>query len=254
MRTRVGRALAITWFTLAASAGHARLAHAAPSTGTVEGDVGIPSTVEAPKPKYVGFIEQPILNPITEPRPFDPRPEVFVWLEGTAATPEAAQPPKNVVVWPLGSHSFSPPLLPVVTGSTVQLSNQGRETHLLQSADAPVPNDPIGPGSSRDVTVTGDKVVRVGSKDVPHLEGRIVPVKTRYYSRINRDGSFKITDVPHGDWTLRIWYRDGWITKTYPVTVGNKTPRLKVELPEQLEPKPVAETAPAQPAAPAAPK
>jgi hypothetical protein len=206
---------------------------------TVEGDVTFPPNVEGPPTPYLGFIEQPILNPITALRPFDPRPEIFIFLDGGPVASDASAPAGQPVVWALGSHSFSPVLLPVVAGSTVEISNQGRETHLLSAPDAAdlIPSDPIGPGSSRQVTVKGSAAVRIVSQDVPHLEARVVPVATRYFSRVARDGSFKIENVPAGDWTLRIWYRDGWLQKTLSVSVKDKdkSVRQKVELPAQLK-------------------
>jgi hypothetical protein len=218
---------------------------------TVEGDVVVPPNVEGPATPYLGFIEQPILNPITSLRPFDPRPEIFVFLDGGPVAAEDSTPPAAPLVWALGSHSFSPTLLPVVAGTTVEISNQGRETHLLRAPDVPdiLAADPIGPGSSKQIAVKGTAMVKIVSQDVPHLEARVVPVATRYFSRVARDGSFKIENVPAGDWTLRVWYRDGWLAKTVSVSVKDKdkTVKQRVELPAQLEPKP----APAQPAQPA---
>lgn len=218
------------------------IAALAPSAlaATVEGDVVVPSNVEGPATPYVGFIEQAIPNPITALRPFDPRPEIFVYLDGGTPADDAKNPPSNPVVWALGTHSFTPVLLPVITGTVVEISNQKRETHLLRAPDAPdfLPGDPIGPGSSKQVTVKGAAAIRIVSQDVPHLEARLVPVATRYYSRVARDGSYKIENVPPGDWTLKVWYRDGWLSKTFTINVKekDKTVKQKVDLPAQLAP------------------
>ncbi len=221
------------------------------AAAVVEGDVVVPGNVEGPATPYLGFIEQPIINPITALRPFDPRPEIFIFLDGGPAADDAATPSSSPVVWPLGSHSFTPTLLPVVIGTTVEISNQGRETHLLRAPETPdiVTADPIGPGSSKQFAVKGTAMVRIVSQDVPHLEARVVPVATRYFSRVARDGSFKIENVPAGDWTLRVWYRDGWLAKTVSVSVKDKdkSVKQKVELPAQLEPKPAQPAQPAQP-------
>jgi hypothetical protein len=172
-----------------------------------------PAKLEAPPAKLPGFVP-PIENPIVELRPFDPLPEVIIYLESANAPAEASQPPRTAVVWQLQSHSFSPPTLPVVTGSNVDITNVGRETHLLYAPgnDALIAKDPIGPDSTKSITVSGkDTAISVLSRSSPHLEGRIIPLPTRYFTRIERSGKFHVEGVPSGHWTVRVWYRDGWI-------------------------------------------
>jgi hypothetical protein len=185
------------------------------TSGTVQGVIVPPSRLEAPPSQHVGFV-QPIDNPIADLRPYDPLPEVFVYLDGGPAADGASTPPRGNVVWQLQSHSFSPPLIPVVTGSSVEIANVGRETHLLYADDksglGDALKDLIGPGSSRPIAITGkDAAVKIRSRSSPHLEGRIVPLATRYFARVERTGKFKIEGVPAGKWTLHVWYRDGWI-------------------------------------------
>jgi hypothetical protein len=62
-----------------------------------------------------------------------------------------------------------------------------------------------------------------------------VAVPTRYVARLDRAGGFKIDSVPLGKWTVKIWYRDGWLPTTQVVEVVAKgTPRVKITLPERL--------------------
>src|SRR5262245_6061200 len=86
---------------------------------TVQGVVMRPPKVEAPEPKLLGFLP-PLENPIVELRQYDPFPEMFVFLEGGPAGDDATA--RNSVVWQLGSHSFSPPILPVMNGSPVEIA------------------------------------------------------------------------------------------------------------------------------------
>lgn len=191
----------------------ASISEAAPpvTAGAVQGVVVPPPTVQAPPSRHLGFLP-PIENPIVELRQFDPLPECFVFLEGGPA--EEAQPgSRTAVTWQLESHSFNPPIFPVQSGSNVEIANVGRETHLLLAPgrDDLLPKDPIGPGSSRVIGVPGEgEAVRIVSRTSPHLEGRIVPLPSRYFSRLDRNGRFKIDNVPAGRWTLKVWYRDGW--------------------------------------------
>src|SRR5262245_29740185 len=103
--------------------------------GPVEGEIALPpGGVEEPAVRQSAFVER-IKNPITELRPFDPRPECFVYLDGGPAGPDATKPPPRDVVLELGSASFLTPLLPVVVGSTVDIKNVGKNTHPIQSPE-----------------------------------------------------------------------------------------------------------------------
>lgn len=208
-------------------------AHAAPGPGVmVQGVVARPSKVEAPPAPPLGFLP-PLENPIVELRQYDPFAECFVFLEGGPAAPDAATPaPRS---WQLQSHSFVPALFPVVVGSHVEIANVGRQTHVIAAAgrDDLLPNEPLGPGGSRGLTVSGEpgKVVRVVSRTLPHVEGRLVPLPSRYFSRLDRNGRFKIDNVPPGRWTVKLWFRDGWAklperafevpSKEYRIDVGD---------------------------------
>ena len=33
---------------------------------------------------------------------------------------------------------------------------------------------------------------------------------TRYFSKLDHNGRFKIENVPAGRWTIKLWHRDGW--------------------------------------------
>jgi hypothetical protein len=187
-----------------------------------------PTTIQMPPARHLGFLP-PIENPIVELRPFDPLPECFVYLEDGPPGADLGTGSRTAVIWQLESHSFSPPLLPVVSGGNVEIANVGRETHLLLAPGREdlLPNDPIGPGSSRMIGVPGEgEAIRIVSRASPHLEGRVVPLPSRYFSRLDRNGRFKIDQVPAGRWTLRVWYRDGWAGPGRPVDVPSRDVRI----------------------------
>jgi hypothetical protein len=220
----------------------APVAGAAPGNGVVEGDIALPPAgVQEPAATHIGYIPR-IKNPITELRPFDPRPECFVFLDGGPAGDDAMRPQTGAQL-KVGVAAFTPPLLPVVVGTEVSLKNVSRATHPLYSPDAAGVLDseaPIGAGGDRKAMVKEPfKAIRLISRDAPHLEGRLVGVPTKYFARLDRAGAFKIDDVPPGRWTVKIWYRDGWLPTTQVVEVVAKgTPRVKIILPERIAPKP----------------
>jgi hypothetical protein len=196
---------------------------------TVQGVVTRPAKVEAPPSRHLGFLP-PLENPIVELRQYDPFPEVFVFLEGGPA-PDG-EPPRSAVVWQLESHSFNPPLLPVMAGTTVEIANVGRETHLLSAPERGdiIGKDPIGPGSSKSFPAPAPGgAVRVVSRASPHLEGRVVPLPSRLFGRLDRNGRFKIDNVPAGRWTIKVWYRDGWANLP-PRTIEVPAKDLRIDL------------------------
>ncbi len=230
-------------FALAAAAltGAGAIAAAAPGNGNfvVEGRVDLPpGGVKEPEVQYAGFIDR-IPNAITELRPYDPRPECFVFLEVGTPGPDAATPPPVAVSWPLFASNFKTPILPVVVGSSVELKNISQTTHPLFAVDKPelLSAEPIGPGGTRTVKPTEvGKAIVIRSKDQAHLEARLVALPTKYFARMKKDGSFAIEDVPAGKWTAKVWCKDGWLPVSKVVDVGTKGARADVTLPERLEP------------------
>ena len=58
----------------------------------------------------------------------------------------------------------------------------------------------------------------------------MVPLPSRYFSKLDRNGRFRIENVPAGRWTIKLWYRDGWANLPgRSVDVPGKD--LKIELP-----------------------
>ncbi len=215
-----------------AAAALSSTATAAPAAAyTVAGAVARPAKVAPPEGRHNGFLP-PLENPIIELRQYDPFPECFVYLDGGPAAADAGAPPRTSVVWQLESNSFGPPILPVVSGTTVEIANVGRDTHQLITPDTTdlLPKDPIGPGSSRTFTVAGDRAIRVLSRASPHVEGRVVPLPSRYFSRIDRSGRFKIENGPAGRWNVKLWYRDGWAPQETQRTIEVPSKEYRIDL------------------------
>jgi hypothetical protein len=217
----------------------AAIAFAAPGNSTVEGRVDLPpGGVKEPEVQYAGFIDR-IPNAITELRPYDPRPECFVFLDGGTPGPDAATPPPVAVSWRLFASNFQVPILPVVAGTSVEIKNISQTTHPLfavNKADA-LPAEPIGPGGTRTLKASDvGKALVIRSKDQAHLEARLVALPSKYFARMKKDGSFAIEDVPAGKWTAKVWCKDGWLPVQKSVDVGVKGARADMTLPERLEP------------------
>lgn len=203
--------------------------------GDVTGRLELPTAPSLPAPAYKGFLDR-TENASLPPKAFDPTPYlVVVLVPATAPTTKAGS-----ASWDLGGDSFTVPLLAVRTGAEVTIKNKSRRAVSL-SADDPalIPAGPINPGGTRPFTpATAGLVVLTGDADVPHLRGRLLVVDSPYFAIPDSQRRFTIKDVPPGEYTVRVWYLDGWIerpddTMTMPAkgdaTVAPKLPAFKTK-------------------------
>lgn len=185
------------------------------SAGTVSGQVKI-QTDKLGKPSKTnkGFVDR-IENPLKPVRAFNPRPYLIVVLTGGEVDEEHATPPKEAIRWPLVGESFAVPLLPIMVRSSVELRNEGTNSPILYSDDLPegaLKSVPLDPGGLQTFQVDiANKELVIHGRDNPHLTGSIVAFDTPYFATVDADGKWSIPDVPAGRWTVKIWYRNGWL-------------------------------------------
>ena len=230
------------------------LASLAPATAQANSEVVVQLTVPDRPQKavfsYQGYVE-PIPNALLNVKPFDPLPECVVYLEGEVP-PEATKPTAGRVALELGTASFRVPVVAVVAGSTIEVSNVGKTTHPIYSPNLPdFEGSPIGPTGKREVQMKdAGKSVLLMSRESPHVRARLVALGNRYFARVGRDGKFHIPDVPNGTFTVHVWFRDAALGVTASVEVGPKLKPVSLALPDGL----AEATADAPAAAPAASK
>lgn len=232
---------------LGATAGAAILL-ACLTTGTASAQSGsVSGTVTAadaarrgPPPEHSrGFVSR-APNPLKPPRPFDPLPFVIVVLEDGPVAAEARQPAREPVRYTILGESFAAPVLPIVTGSSVELRNDGKGSPRIHAPAQPdlITGDPINPKGSRvikkvDLTY---QAVELRDLDSAHLRGHVVAFPHPYFARVDADGRFSIKNVPPGEWKVRVWYRDGWLAGAGDkVTVGSRDAQVKLALPIELK-------------------
>lgn len=189
--------------------GASGLAHA----GDVEGKVVFkPNKLGKPPVRNKGFLAR-IENPLRPIRKFNPRPYMFVVLDGQVDD-EAKKPPGGKIRYYLQGQSFNRPILPVIVNTRVELVNStSREATLFTpDSDAIADAHTFNPRGMFDFKVTeAGSVIVIRSQDETHIEGRVVGFPHRYYAPVNSRGKFEIKDVPEGTFKIKVWYRNGWL-------------------------------------------
>lgn len=190
------------------------------SAGTLVGKLELPQAPERPASGVKGFLDR-VENPLAPVQPLNVPRRMVIVLEG-----EEKEATPGQVVWELLGDSFSRPVVAAPAGAEVVIKNVSKTSHtLVAKEDAklvpPGPINPTGPKSFR-ATDPG-KVYTIADPDAPYLTGKLVVVNTRFIAYPDDTGRFEVTDIPPGEYKLKIWYRDGWLERPDDaVTVGQK--------------------------------
>ena len=130
---------------------------------------------------------------------------VVLWLEPVNGKP-APQPGRATMLQK--DKKFIPHVLTVRTGSIIDFPNLDPIFHNAFSNYSGQIFD-VGlykPGSTRSVSFSRAGVVRVFCNIHPNMSAVIVVVDTPWYTATREDGSFRIQDVPPGEYRLHIFH------------------------------------------------
>lgn len=205
--------------------------------GTVSGKLEVPAKgPDRPPMRGKAFVER-TPNPLAPVRPVDPLPSIIVMLE-PAPTTTFTPPPPSPVIWDLLGESFARPVFPVRAGGEVLIRNKGRSSPVLVARGNPtlLIKKPLNPTAEMQL-IPGKEpgAVEIIDEKSPHLRGRIVVLASPYYATPDARGNFEIDNVPEGDWTVRVWYDDGWVERPDDkITVGSKRTEVNPRLPPGL--------------------
>ncbi len=131
--------------------------------------------------------------------------QAVVFLAGGAASVAAADAPhaemKQI------NQEFVPHLLPILVGTTVDFPNMDPVFHNVFSYSKTKKFDlgRYSKGHSKSVTFDLPGVVKVFCEIHSSMLAHILVLEQPYFTLTERDGSFRIPDVPPGEYELHIW-------------------------------------------------
>jgi plastocyanin len=155
---------------------------------------------------------------------------VVVFLDGYKAPASAV--PRHSAVLLQENKMFVPPVLPIMAGMEVEMPNEDAIFHNAFSLSKTKPFD-LGlykKGQKKSVLFDLPGLVKVYCNIHEKMVAYILVLENPYYAVTDRDGNFKLDDVPDGQYDLSAWYRYSDIFKQ-PIEVrGGKPLRVGFEL------------------------
>jgi plastocyanin len=148
------------------------------------------------------------------------RSRVVVYLEGPGP---AADTDTGAQVEQL-DRRFMPELVVVPVGSTVSFPNMDPIFHNIYSLSKPKSFDlgSYDKGETRKVSFPKAGIVEVYCHLHPNMAATIVVTPNRWYARPDRNGQYRIPNVPPGQYTLVAWHKAaGFFRKTVQIEAGH---------------------------------
>ncbi len=119
-------------------------------------------------------------------------------------------PPKKPAQMNQSNLAFSPMVLPILVGTTVNFLNSDSVLHNVFTPSNCGGNFNLGTwpkGEIRSHTFTKSGCIDTILCDVhPDMQAWIVVLQNPYFTQTNQDGEFEIRNIPPGTYVLRIWY------------------------------------------------
>lgn len=150
------------------------------------------------------------------------RSRVVIYLEGPAPDGGSPSPATPLQIQQL-DRRFVPDLLVVAVGSTVSFPNMDPIFHNIYSLSKPKSFD-LGnydKGQTRRITFAKPGIVDIYCHLHPNMQATVVIAPSRWFAQPDRNGQYRIADVPPGKYTLVAWHKSaGFFRKTIIVEDG----------------------------------
>ena len=125
---------------------------------------------------------------------------------------------------------FIPDVLPIVRGTTVRFLNNDATEHNVYTPDGtPYDLGNWGRGEHREHVFDTEGVFTQLCRLHPTMIGYVVVLQNRFFARTRADGSFRIANVPPGNYQLKAWQERGQ-GGPIPVTVADAEVSVEVPL------------------------
>jgi hypothetical protein len=178
------------------------------NAGPVFGRLELPASATRTPPPIRGFVT-PQPNLLAPPRPVDPTPYLAVVLEGENPVATAKQ-----ITLELVGERFANPVIAVGFGSELIIKNGSKTPRLLSVVEAPklLDSKVLNPSGTTTLkpTKVGD-VYTIRDNENPHVTCTVIVTQSAVTSSVAADGKFDFGTVSDGKYTLKVFYRSGWV-------------------------------------------
>lgn len=199
---------------------------AAAPAGNVRGTVSLPDQLRTSRDGTSGYwrLENGVV-PIGAPHRSVFQDTVIVFELGVGATPTSLTATVEIT-----GIDFSPRVLPVQTGTTIEFKNLDRFAHNLYSPgnDSFFKNELTPPGGSRKVRFFAPGATNIRCAEFPHMEGAVLVLPQLHYARPDASGAFT-AQLPEGRYTMRVFVRNRWVHQQA-LEVGAAAQELKIKV------------------------
>lgn len=151
------------------------------------------------------------------------RSRVVIYLEGPVPAGQSPSAPATQQIEQL-DRRFSPDMVVVPVGSTVSFPNMDPIFHNIYSLSKPKSFDlgSYDKGETRKVTFPKPGIVEIYCHLHPNMAATVVVTPNHWYARPDRNGQYRIPDVPPGQYTIVAWHRSaGFFRKTVVIEDGH---------------------------------
>ena len=156
--------------------------------------------------------------------------DVVVYVEGAGTRDAARKQGTRPELWQI-DQSFEPHVLGVPVGATVDFPNGDLVYHNVFSYSKPKKFDLgyYGKGKSKSVTFDKPGIVQVFCDIHSTMSAYVLVVDTPFVTQPDENGDFVISNIPNGNYTVRVWHPDLG-DRTVKTAVGDGVTKLDVQI------------------------